>query len=237
MTLNKIKLAGITLILFIAVAGCREKDDLTLPVRVELEIGVSLHSLPGYYTFQEGHIGIQSIQFEGKREIGEDIFVETDPEINFPVKEFKLPKLISFFDIPQGIYDYMNWNVNLKRVVIDDYTDSQSKGLILSGWYVRNEWDWTRIIIAVDDTEKLSIRACDPYDNFSIVLTADKEYKAVLYLYLDCVFSSISQQSLEEADISNVNGESTILISSETNENLYENILYRLTQSAKIIVM
>ena len=92
MTLYKTKLVIITLILFIA--GCREKDELTLPVKVSLNIGFFSGGdgdpFDTYVYFTEGQIGIQKIQFEGRREAGRDVFFETDPNINLSTFEFNL---------------------------------------------------------------------------------------------------------------------------------------------------
>jgi hypothetical protein len=49
-------------------------------------------------------------------------------------------------------------------------------------------------------------------------------------------FYSISRESLEEADISYDSGTPIILISSEENEDLYEDVLYRLSQSTRVLV-
>jgi hypothetical protein len=243
MTLYKIKLVSITLILFIA--GCKEKDELTLPVKVNLTIGISTSDLmPDYLYFEEGKIGIRRIQFEGKREAGGDVFFETDPKMNFPkfpFWSFKHSQPISDFDIPQGIYYYMKWDIDLKKIVIDEFTeinditDSLSIGLILSGYYIRDEVSWIPLIIAIDDTEQFSVRSCTPDGSSTIVLSGNKDYEANLALYLDYAFSSISRESLEEA-ISNVNGEQLIVISRNKNEDLYANLLYRIFISARIMV-
>ena len=142
MTLYKIKLVIVTLILLIA--GCTEKDDLTLPVRVNFKIGISPENInsDSYLNFNSGHIGVQEIRFEGKRDAGEDVFFETDPKMNLQTLTFSKREnpLISDFDIPQGIYNYMKWDIDLKRVVteglIDDTgIDSLSLGLVISGIY------------------------------------------------------------------------------------------------------
>jgi hypothetical protein len=238
MTLYKIKLASITLILFIA--GCTEKDDLTLPVKVNFKIGISpeYEYSDTYLSFAEGQIGIQRIQFEGKREAGEDVFFETDPQMNLQTLAFStgINPVISDFDIPQGIYNYMKWDINLKRIVIDNYTDSLSIGLVISGIYEYSDLSSIPVVVYVDDTEQFSVRSDDSGGNSQIVLSVNKDYEAILVLAPGYTFSSISRESLEKAaDISRDRGHSAIMISSSENEDLYENLLYRIEQSAKII--
>jgi hypothetical protein len=242
MTLNKIKLASITLILFLT--GCSKKDDLTLPVKVYFKIGIpeNIYSDP-YLSFSEGHIGIQRIRFEGKRDAGGDVFFETDPKMNIQTLEFGTGENpgISDFDIPQGIYNYMKWDIDLKRIVTDgllddNAIDSLSIGLVISGIYKYLDGESIPVIIAIDDTEQFSVRSDDSGGNSQIVLSVDKVYyEAILLLAPDYAFNSISRESLEDADISLVSGHQIILISKNENEELYENLLYRIDLSAKII--
>jgi len=246
MTLYRIKLVFITLILFIAGSGCKEKDELTLPVRVYFKIGISPEnsSSSAYLRFNEGQIGVQGIQFEGKREAGEDIFFETDPKMNLQALEFSTSEqtLISDFDIPQGIFNYMKWDVNLKKIategyIDDDETGSLSIGLVISGIYKYSDGSSIPVIIAIDDTEQFSVKSDDPVGNSRIVLSANKEYyEAVLLLAPVYAFSSISRESLEEADISGDPGHQVIIISRNENEALYENLLYRIALSARILI-
>jgi len=63
---DKIKLVIVTLAL--SIAGCTEKDELTLPVTINLKIGIRKQE--GSFGFNEGWIGVQRIQFGGKRESG-----------------------------------------------------------------------------------------------------------------------------------------------------------------------
>jgi hypothetical protein len=233
MTFYKIKLVCITLILFIA--GCREKDDLTLPVGVYFKIGISPENINSdtYLSFNEGQIGIQRIRFEGKREAGEDIFFETDPKMNLQTLAFSTGEnpVISDFDIPQGIYNYMKWDINLKRIVTEGLfeTDSLSIGLIISGIYKYLNGSHSHVIIAIDDTVQFSVGSDV---NPGIVLSVNKDYnEAIILLAPDYAFPSISRESLEGADIS---GDS-IMISRNENEDLYKNLLRPIVLSTRIV--
>ncbi len=223
-----------------------EKDELTLPVRVYFKIGISPENSTSssYLSFTEGQIGVQGIQFEGKREAGEDIFFETDPKMNLQTFAFSTSEqtLISDFDIPQGIFNYMKWDINLKKIetegyIDDDDTGSLSIGLVISGIYKYSDGSSIPVIIAIDDTEQFSVKSDDPVGNSRIVLSSNKEYyEAVLLLAPVYAFSSISRESLEEADISGDPGHQVIIISRNENEDLYENLLYRIALSARILI-
>jgi len=255
MTLYRIKLVCITLILFIAGSGCKEKDELTLPVSIHLKIGIA-PSTPynydeyEYLGFGNSYIRVQRIRFEGEREAGEDVFFETDPKIDLQTLEFgRQPATISVFEIPQGIYYYMKWDINLKRITTEGIfdendTDSLHIGLVISGAYRSldelDEWgEALRIpfIIAIDDTELFSVMSHNPEGTSGIVLSGNKNHEAILLLAPYNAFLSISRESFEEAvDISRNNGRQIILISRNENEELYENLLYRILLSARIVI-
>jgi hypothetical protein len=228
----KIKLVWITLILFIS--GCieQEKDDLTLPVRVHLKICVSENSS----LFKKGDIGIQEIEFEGIREAGGNVFFKTDPKMDLSNYGFTNAEgsIIYDSDIPQGIYNYMRWDIHLKRIVtpeLYDDTDPLSIGLVLYGYYPLGSDPWViPIIFAIDDTEEFIVRFSD-----QIALSANKNYEATLSL-VGSGFNSISQESYENAEISGNSEHPVILISRNKNEDLYEKMLYQLIRSTRVTV-
>ncbi len=254
MTLYKIQLVMIILIL--SMAGCTEKDALTRPVRIRFKIAFTspdpdayggFYDIDGFFRFTEGLISIQKIQFEGNREAGEDVFFITDPENNLPTIEFgKQPTLISDFDIPQGIYDNMEWGITMKKMVTDkliayDDTDSLDIGLVIKGTFsvfMGDPGDYTiPVLFAIDDTEQFSFKSYPRYGNPKIVMSENRDNEAILYLDPFYSFDSISRESIEGAEISiDRFGEPIIIISSNKNKHLYENLLYRISQSAKVYV-
>src|SRR5512142_1233454 len=102
--------------LILLIAGCTKKDELTLPVRVYLKIGIvsggSASTGPEYLDFNECQIGIQGIGYEGKREAVGDVYFETDPKVDLKTITFLEPVIVTEFDIPQGVYNYMKWDIS-----------------------------------------------------------------------------------------------------------------------------
>jgi hypothetical protein len=239
MTHYKIKLVIITLILFIA--GCTEKDELTLPVKVYFKIGISPDNSLNteYLDFTKCQIGIQSIQFEGKREAGTDIFFETDPNMNLQTLSFtQQPLIISIFNIPQGIYNYMKWDISMKCIDTEGLIDDHYPciGIVISGDYTSLDGSKIPFIFAIDEPELFSVRSYDPNDNSTIVLSVNKEYEATVLFAPEKAFSSISRESFEEAEISGDSGNPKIIISSSKNKGLYMILSYRIFQSAEVVV-
>jgi hypothetical protein len=261
----KMKLVSIILILFIS--GCTEKDELTLPVRIHFRIGIDEDSfydfdLPygDHFSFTEGQSGIEMVQFEGRREAGGDIFFETDPKVSIPTVEFgEQPGTISVFDIPQGIYNYMRWDISLKKIMTDELIDdndldSLNTGLVIKGNYVQ-EWYkeyediyyggfyWALdsvserpFIFAINDTEQFSVMAFPTNPNRSIVLSENTDYIATLLLDLSYAFDSISRESFDKAEISGDNEHPVVIISRNKNKYLYEIILHRLELSSSVYI-
>lgn len=245
----KIKLVIVTLAL--SIAGCTEKDDLTLPVTINLKIGIIQQE--GYCGFTEGRIGVQRIQFEGTREAGGDVFFETDPGVNFPTLEFiEQYATISSFEIPQGIYTNMKWDIFLNKIETDevtDYndTDSLNAGLVIKGDYAYDDWWWwidvpppenwipsIPFILIIDAIEQFSFMSYFPDPNCSGALTENKEYQVILLFNLLYAFDSISRESFEKAEISGDSLNQKVIISRNKNKNLYEIILYRLATSTRV---
>lgn len=258
------KLVVIILVLFMA--GCTEKDELTSPVRVHFKITLAesgwdwgLGECTEYFDFTEGRILIQKVRFEGKRETGEGIFFETDPDIDLPIIEFAVvhtydrpPALITDFDIPQGIYDYWKWDICLEKIAIDeliadDDAVSQDIGLIIKGSFNKTWWstEWwvydstysIQVLLAIDATEQFSVMSYDVHDSQEIALSGWGDRQAIMFLDPYYAFEPIKSESIEEAEVSSdIDGQPIIIISSDKNKHLYENILYRISQSARILV-
>lgn len=231
----KIKLAGLILLLFLT--GCTKNDEFKRPVKVFLKIGVSTESSTGpqsnqYLDFTECQIGIQTIQFEGKRETGGDIYFETDSKIDLQTITFLKPVIISEFDIPQGIYYYMKWDIYMKCMV--EFT--QCTGIVIRGQYSSTTGSGIPFVLTIEQPEEFSIRASDPENKSTIVLSAKKDYEATVLLDPVNAFSTITRESFENAEISYENGNPEIVISRIMNEDLYMILLDRIFKSVKVIV-
>jgi hypothetical protein len=241
MTLFKRKLLSLILVLFIA--GCIEKDELTLPVKVYFKVGISsdISLKTKYLNLFECRVGIQGIQFEGKREAGGDIFFETVSTLNMPTLTFLQPIIISDFDIPQGIYNSMKWDISMKCIdtegLIDDNDEKSScADILISGEYTYLDGSVIPFIFALSEQVQISVCAYDLYGNSKIALSENKEYEATVLITPENAFNSIPRESFEKAGISDESGYPKIIISSSKNVDLYEFLLNRIFNSAKVIV-
>ncbi|MRS02936.1 hypothetical protein EG832_06890 [bacterium] len=120
----------------------------------------------------------------------------------------------------------------------DDYDDDDigTPGLILYGNYTDPEGVAQQVRIEIDPLELFECMSLTDSGNENINIISGSTYSAVLCFDPYYAFRSISSESLEEADYYDEGIAPVLLISSDSNEELYEIILYRLQQSVKIIV-
>ena len=242
MTHLKIKL--VVIILFLAVTSCVEKDDLTLPVRVFFKIGISPNQLPyyEYLDFTQCQIGIQSISFEGTREEGPDIHFVTNPALNLQTLSFnEKPTAISIFDLPQGVYSSMKWDISLKCIEterpIDDRNESSPCiGIIIKGNYTNMGGFVIPFILAIDKPVLFSVMSFGPAGESTIVLSVDKEYEATVLFAPEEAFSAVDRQFLEDAELSGDLSHPEIIISSVMNEELYLKLVFNIFLSASAVI-
>ena len=223
-------------------------DEFTTPVRMSLSaIITEQNKTNDTLSFGSGEIIINEIQFSGKREAGGDYSFNTEPGKKIGPQVF-YPQSgnqheLAQFDFPQGIYTLMNWKFKLSDGLErleeeddDDDDDIGTAGLILQGSYIDPEGVTQQVRIEIDPFELFECLSLADTGDENISIIAGSSYIAVLYVDPYYAFRGISSESLEEADYYDDVIVPVLLISSDSNEDLYEIILYRLQQSVRIVV-
>jgi len=227
-----IVLAGITLLQF----SC--KDESTLPVRISLSVNIADRLKSDNLLFENGEIVIGEVQFDGKRETGKDYSFYSEPDKILGPQVFYAPPAasaaIAFFDLPQGIYTWMNWKFQLSEGLaeLEEDDDTETPGLILNGYYTGVNGEKVPVRLEIDPFEAFECKAVNAGGNRTIDIISDKKYTAELCFDPYFAFRPVSSNTIEGADY--ING--VLLISSGWNVDIYEVILYRLQQSARIVV-
>jgi len=236
------RLAGLFLVLLSV--GCTKKDEFTVPVSIQFQIGIKPFgelSDPGYFHFNWVHVLIGRIEFDGKREAGGDVFFQTDPHLDGPFLEFDTkPVVITSLDLPQGIYNPMLWDIYLKKIEGLGLTgmDLPKTGLIIYGGYEYTDGTAIDVFVCINDTELLSFRSYTSEFESEIVLSAGRTYNVILLFDLYNAFLPVSRESVEMAETSpGINGEPVIIISSNKNKNLYDHLLYRIARFSEARVL
>jgi hypothetical protein len=233
------------------------KDEFTLPVRISLSFIITeQYKTNDTLSFESGEVVIKEIQFEGQREVGENYSFYTESGKEFGPQNFYRqsvsPETITFFDIPQGIYTLMKWKLVLSDGLErfnqdndgndddgddgDDNDDGLTPGLIIHGNYITTDGEPLQVRIEIDPFESFECQSINETGDKTINIISGNTYNAVLYFDPYFVFRAISSESLEDADYSDDEISPVLLISSDSNEELYEMILFRLQQSVKIVI-
>jgi hypothetical protein len=224
------------------------KDELTQPVKISLSAVISdIYKSDDTLSFESGEIVLNEIRFDGKREAGGDYSFYTEPGKKFGPLLFYpksgIQSTIASFDIPQGIYTMMRWRFELsgglKRAYDDDGEvdpEAETPGLILNGSYISREGKTLNIRIEIDSFELFECLSFTETGSNQIDIISGDTYDAIFYIDPYYVFRAISTETLEDADYEDDGTPAVLLISSDSNEELYEMILFRLQQSVKIVV-
>lgn len=236
---NKSFIALLLITIILIEFGCT-KDELTKPVKVNFLVDLnSGKQFQSYISFYNGAISLSRIIFEGKRTEGKDINFETKPGLSFGPFQFDTVgsgSLITHFDIPQGVYSFIKLDVKLSEFEMDDPDfEAETTGLVIDGIYTSIDGERIPVFIVVSSIEGLEIQATNAIGSGSITFADEKTYNATLHFDMNYVFSSIARESFETAERKDDEG-SFIEISSDSNEDLYQLILYRIQKSAKIVI-
>lgn len=242
MTLHKIASAGMVLILL--GTGCVKKDDLTLPVKVNLKFGIKQDNPEGnhYINITGCRIAVGRIGFEGTREAGGNVFFETEPSLYMqPLVLSEDLVTLSSFDLPQGVYEGMKWDISMNCLTetgIDDGRNSgyPCLGILLHGSYTYLDGSVVPFVLAIDRPELFRIMASSPEGYSTIVLSVGKVYDAIVYFSAYDTFRSISRNMLEEAEITGTPEQPVMIISTVKNMDLYTILLYRFILTTNMIV-
>jgi len=150
----------------------------------------------------------------------------------------KLNRLIFEFELRIDIY--MKKMVT-DELIADDDTDSPDIGLVIKGSFNQiwgfDSASYIQILFTIDDIEQFSFRSYPRYGNPKIVMSENRDNEAILRLDPYDAFYPISRESIEEAELSSdKDGQPILIISSDKNRHLYENLLYRISKSARVLV-
>ena len=214
------------------------KDDSTLPVRVNLNVSLTPALKSDNISFQSGEIVLKEIQFEGKREVGENYSFYTAPgkligPVSFNISSGSQP-VLAYFDLPQGKYTVMDWKFQLADG-LDSYEADDvngSPGLILNGTYRKVNGEELQVRVEIDPFEVFNCKAVNSSGNKTIDIISERGYNAGLVFDPYFAFRPVTSNTIEKAGYS----DGVILISPNSNADIYEVILFRLQLSARLVV-
>lgn len=219
----------IQLILLTTIGACI-KDELTEPVQVSLQFSMNTEPEEGkYLKFDQGELIFGSLEFEGNREAGEDIFFVSTLENNLEADlDSRQSNQEVQYDIPQGIYN---------RIKLRIGNDGLDTGPVITytGTYSSIHDGDIPVRIEFTGIEALQIDGINGTTGGDIVLNKEKPATAELYFDPFFLFQISNSRQLESATVSIVDGEPVIIISKDSNSVIFNIIINRLERSVSAI--
>lgn len=219
--------------------GCT-KDPLTEPAKVffdfemiTLEEGNLKNNPPsdipaGKLSVSHGNLAIESIEFDGRRDQGKDVFFVSDlPRPLLIDLESGSSNQDMSFDIPQGIYNRVEFNLSLGG--------DEEIPLVLNGSIKKGNISEIPLRFEYNIREQLRINAKSAKQEEKIVLRKDTPSTARIVVDARSIFQLVNMSVLQNANISVLEGEEMILINLENNSEIFSSLANRIEKSFSII--
>jgi hypothetical protein len=230
-----------TLIILLLFLSSCAKDELTLPSDVLFKFGITPYeasesnepkgifsiSSGNSFVLNKGIMLISAIEFEGKRDEGQDVYFMSNfsrtvianlesESTNFDVK----------FDIPQGVYNRVDVTIHLDN--------SNNTPLVIEGVMHKNASSSVPLKFEYAFPDQVRIRA-HHRSNQNIVLRKDQRSVAKVILDASYLFRFVNPNLLASADVLYENGEPFILINSNNNKPIFNQVASRLGNSFIVV--
>ncbi|MEE4178232.1 MAG: hypothetical protein V2I46_12070 [Bacteroides sp.] len=219
------------------------KDPSTFPAKVNLNFGMvpfsaedNLKDAPAtgandgmvYLSIDEGTLIINRIDFEGRRENANDVFftADFDPPIIANLGEGISNQYVQF-DIPQGIYERMEFIFHLGA--------PGHLPLVMTGEANLPQFGEKQVRFEYQYPEPISTIA-QSSEGDDIVLKKDETSTASVLIDAEKLFRLVNIGLLVSAEISNPSGTEMIVINQDMNSPIFNVIANRLSQSLEVII-
>lgn len=175
----------------------------------------------------DGTLVINRIDFDGLRQNARDVFftAEFDPPIVVDLGEGSSSRYVQF-DIPQGVYDRMEFIFHLGA---PGYLP-----LVMTGEANLPQLGMKQVRFEYQYPEPISTIATGP-GGTTIVLKKDVVSKASVLVDAEKLFRLVNIGLLVSAEISNPSGAETILINQDLNSPIFNVVANRLSQSLEVV--
>lgn len=228
MLTNKLKylIKPILIVIFSASLVSCGKWKKTTTVEFQFEINKS--STISYLNFTGGHILLKEISFSGQRKQGKDVVFHHPVDytkINFASGAAN-PSII--VDIPQGTYTSAELEIENREGVSEP-------SILILGAFTNSMGSNIPLRFEFNSSESFEVEAEAEDGGKEIVLIEDISAKSKIIFDPNYWFGTVTQNMLDNATLSNVSGIQTIVISSSSNEDVYDIIVDRIDDASEAI--
>ncbi len=231
-------------LLFMAGLTSCEFEELTAPVRIDVEVSLAEDEAPlSYLSFERIMLNIGQISFYGIRQEGNDVLFSTRPGDTFGMHLLTYGQNtspVTYFDIPQGAYQLMRWDIETESidddVFPDDYIDSDDSGFIIEGTYSQQDGAVVKLFIAIDEEELIRIESESASGEVPIPILSGNVYTVKMEINPQAIMKGIPRTLIEQAETEEEDDIEFIEISEDENEELYDLVLFQLSKTLKAVV-
>ncbi len=217
------------LIIIVLLQACSADESLKVPSGFGIRFDVNREfSKDDRLYFLDGEMLISRLKLEGDRVQAEDYFFQNGYQPPLKVSlDADFNSELSF-DLPQGIYS---------RIELDfEIPSANIPVLTINGRFKDSTDTWLPLRIEVSSFEYFQILATDYRGEQEIVIEDQRSYWAIVSLNPVHWFSGISLEQLNQAQQSIIDGEMGILISVDSNSDIYDEVDKRLDELNSLII-
>ena len=209
--------------------GCSKKE-LNEPASVSIRMDINrAQSSSGHLEFDYGYIRLASFGVEGVRQEGPEVELSKEFETG-NVHNFSSTAPVSNLDIaiPQGNYIDLDINFNT-------FDDNGDPTILVEGIYKNQASQNIPVRFEFLSSESFSINS--EAEDGNSVIELDKDFNSNALITLDPIywFDLISINSWENATLTEINGEMTILINESVNSSIYDNVVDRIDEQTSSV--
>lgn len=184
-----------------------------------------------FLQFNAGSMHVGMITVEGDRAQARDVsFVDDiDGTTSVDVASGVASEPLSY-DVHQGTYD--EFKIDFR---IDSESDVQP-ALTLEAEFMTDQGSVTPVRFILDDRVDLELTASEAADGGEINFVEGEPIKATVELHVMDWFGLVTVADLEHAELTEEDGTNWIVISRESNENIFDLVVERIGEADKFLI-
>lgn len=177
--------------------------------------------------FNAGYMILRKIKFTGDRKQGDDVDFSNDIYTQTDFSTGNISAAVKY-DIPQGTYTSIDLEIEV-------HDEGSVPSIQLNGNYINSVTDTISVLFQFFSGETFKIQGKTQSGSSQIVLiegtssTAQITYDPVYW------FGTVTKNMLDNAELTNISGVPTIVISNDENENIFDYVSDRIDESNKAI--
>jgi len=200
-----------------------------------LTLNISLTESPNsneYLKFNNGFISVSELKINGSREEGEHLSLSKRYKDNTIINlENHSEKELDVFSIPQGLYN------DLSTILVIKSDDTNSQFSVEGTYLLFDSTSFSRkeipILVNISFDQEIEMQGVKSGEDF-IVIDAKKSTVANITFNPSYWFEPVTTYLLDNAEISLINKQSSIVISPIQNTKIYNLIINRIQESSLI---